>query len=98
MEEEQHGNQREKPDSLRPQENSEETSEEVTVPKSVPTHSFSSLLPKALSAVLQPTTHSTSDPRAGRDASGKTPAGMEQLRTELRDLRDQFDQMKTQHK
>lgn len=92
MEEEQQ-NQTEEPDSLRPKENSEEPQEEITVPKSVQTQPLSSLLPKALSAILHPT-----DPQSGKDPSSRTPADVEKLRTELRDLRDQFNQMKTQHK
>ncbi|XP_029703891.1 SH3 domain-containing kinase-binding protein 1 [Takifugu rubripes] len=77
-----------------PDEHSDVTSEEVTVPKGVQTQSFSSLLPKALSAILNPASRATSDPQPGRHPS---PAEVEQLRTELRDLRDQFNQMKTQH-
>lgn len=80
-----------------PDEHSDVTSEEVTGPKSVQTQSFSSLLPKALSAILNPASRATSDPQPGRHP-GRTPAEVEQLRTELRDLRDQFNQMKTQHK
>lgn len=98
MEEEQQENQTEEPDSLRPKENSEEPKEEITVPKSEQIQSLSSLLPKALSAILHPTTRATSDPQPGKDPSSRTPADVEQLRTELRDLRDQFNQMKTQHK
>lgn len=93
--EETRGNQTEASDALRPKENSEEASEEVSAPKSVETQSFSSLLPRALSAVLHPAARATSDPQA---ATGRSPAEVEQLRTELRDLRDQFNQMKTQHK
>lgn len=64
--------------------------------KSVPTESFSSLLPKALSAVLRP--GPSSDPQPSRGQSRRTPPNLQQLQTELRDLRDQFDQMKSQHK
>lgn len=85
-------------DSLRPKENSEVTSEEVTVPKSTQAQSFSSLLPKALSAVLHPSTRATSDPQPVRPPPGRTAAEVVQLRTELQDLRDQFNQMKAQHK
>lgn len=98
MEEEQQGNQIEEPDSLRLKENSAEPKEKMAVPKSVQMQSLSSLLPKALSAVLHPTTSATSDPQPGKNPSSRTPADVEQLRTELRDLRDQFNQMKTQHK
>lgn len=90
MEEEQQVNQ--------PDEHSDVTNEEVTVPKSVQTQSFSSLLPKALSAILNPASRATSDPQPCRHPSGRPPAEVEQLRTELRDLRDQFNQMKSQHK
>ncbi|XP_076024805.1 SH3 domain-containing kinase-binding protein 1 [Genypterus blacodes] len=55
------------------------------------TQAFTVLLPKALSAVLHP--QSTPDSNTGPDPS--TP--LEQLRTELKDLRDQFQQMKIQH-
>lgn len=53
--------------------------------------SFSSLLPKALSAVLHPTLP------PGLSSDQHTPPNLEQLQTELRDLRDQFSQMKSQH-
>lgn len=81
-----------------PDEHSDGTSDEVTVPKSVQTQSFSSLLPKALSAILNPASRATSDPQPRQHPSIRTPAEVEQLRTELSDLRDQFNQMKTQHK
>lgn len=96
MEEQQQENQTEEPDSLGPKENSEEPKGEITVPRIVQIQSLSSLLPKAPSAVLHPTTRA--DPQPGKDPSSRTPAHVEQLRTELRDLRDQFNQMKTQHK
>lgn len=98
MEEEQQKKQTEEPDSLRPRENSGEPEEEITVPQCVQIRSLSSLLPKALSAVLHPTPRATHDPQPGKDSSSRSPADVEQLRTELRDLRDQFNQMKTQHK
>lgn len=98
MEEEQQENQTEEPDSLRPKENSEEPKEEISTPNSIRIQSLSSLLPKALSAVLHQTTRVTSDRQPGKDPSSQTPADVEQLRTELRDLRDQFNQMKSQHK
>lgn len=91
-------NQTEEPDSLRPKENSEEPQEEITKPKSIQTPPVSSLLPKALSAVFHPTARTPTDPQPGKDPSSRTPADVERLRTELRDLRDQFNQMKTQHK
>lgn len=98
MEEQQQENQTEEPDSLSSKENSEEPKGEITVPRSVQIQSLSSLLPKAPSAVLHSTTRATSDPQPGKDPSSRTPAHVEQLRMELRDLRDQFNQMKTQHK
>lgn len=54
--------------------------------------SFSSLLPKALSAVLHPTL-----PPGLSSDQHTSPPNLEQLQTELRDLRDQFSQMKSQH-
>lgn len=69
---------------------------QAAVPKCVQTQSFSSLLPKALSAVL-PGLHT--EPQPSRDPAKRTPAAnLEQLQMELRDLREQFDQMKSQHK
>ncbi|XP_041808229.1 SH3 domain-containing kinase-binding protein 1 isoform X2 [Chelmon rostratus] len=104
MEEERKENQREELDSSTLQENSEETSQNGSAlaaaePKSVPTQSFSSLLPKALSAVLHTTLPSglNSERQPSRDVAKHTPPSLEQLQTELRDLRDQFDQMKGQH-
>ncbi|XP_020564549.1 SH3 domain-containing kinase-binding protein 1 [Oryzias latipes] len=67
-------------------------------PASVATQSFSSLLPKALSSVL----HSALPPSQNsasqncRNPNGHSP-NLERLQTELRDLRDQFEQMKSQH-
>lgn len=98
MEEEQQENQTEEPDSLRPKENSEEPEEEISGPENAQIQSMSSLLPRALSSILHPTPCATSDPQPGKDPSSRTPAGVEQLRLELRDLRGQFNQMKTQHK
>ncbi|XP_074467418.1 uncharacterized protein LOC141753012 isoform X2 [Sebastes fasciatus] len=99
MEEETKGNQSEEPDSSTLPENSQETSQNesapsAAAPKSEPTQSFTSLLPKALSAVLHltPPPGLTSDPQPSRD-----PPNLEQLQTELRDLRDQFHLMKSQH-
>lgn len=98
MEEEQQDKQAEETDSLGPEGNSEEPREEIAVPRSIQMQSFASLLPKALSAVLHPTTRATSDPQPGKEPFSRAPADVEQLRTELRDLRDQFNQMKSQHK
>ncbi|KAM3601160.1 uncharacterized protein V6R79_008587 [Siganus canaliculatus] len=84
------------------QQNSEESSPNgselpVAVAQSAPTASFSSVLPKALSAVL----HSTAPLGLGTahkpSRARNPPQSLEQLQTELRDLRDQFDQMKSQH-
>lgn len=69
---------------------------QAAAPKSTGTQSFSTLLPKALSAVL-PGLHT--EPQPGRDPGKRTPAAnLEQLQLELRDLKDQFEQMKSQHK
>ncbi|XP_051258299.1 SH3 domain-containing kinase-binding protein 1 [Dicentrarchus labrax] len=96
MEEERKENHKEELDSSTLQENSQEASQ---APKSLPTQSFSSLLPKALSAVLQPALKQgpNSDPGPSRESVKRAPPNLEQLQTELRDLRDQFDQMKSQH-
>uniref|UniRef100_A0A1A7WIV9 Si:dkey-71d15.2 n=2 Tax=Iconisemion striatum TaxID=60296 RepID=A0A1A7WIV9_9TELE len=59
--------------------------------KSVPMESFSSLLPKALSAVLHPAVNSEHSPE------GNPKPNLEQLQTELKVLRDQFELMKSQH-
>lgn len=63
--------------------------------RNVPTQRFSSVLPKVFSAVLHPMLPpvSNSDPRLSTN-----PPNLQQLQTELRDLRDQFEQMKSQHK
>lgn len=69
--------------------------------KSVPTESLSTLLPKALSAVLHKTSApglNSDPPQPSRGPVKHSPPNLEQLQTELRDLRDQFDQMKSQHK
>ncbi|XP_035864587.1 SH3 domain-containing kinase-binding protein 1 isoform X1 [Sander lucioperca] len=99
MEEERKENQSEEPDALTLQENSQETSHNgsalpAAASKSVPMQSFISLLPKALSAVLHPTLppHINSDPQLSRN-----PPSLQQLQTDLRDLRDQFELMKSQH-
>ncbi|XP_039634330.1 SH3 domain-containing kinase-binding protein 1 isoform X1 [Perca fluviatilis] len=101
MEEERKENQSEELDSLTLQEKSQETSHNgsalpvnAAASKSVPMQSFISLLPKALSAVLHPTLppHINSDPQPSRN-----PLSLQQLQTDLRDLRDQFELMKSQH-
>ncbi|XP_041658086.1 SH3 domain-containing kinase-binding protein 1 [Cheilinus undulatus] len=104
MEEESKESKNHEPDSATLQENSQETSPEgcalpAAAAKSEPRQSFSSLLPKALSAVLNTkvTQSLNSNPQPSRDAGKPTSPNLEQLQTELRDLRDQFDQMKSQH-
>ncbi|XP_034746309.1 SH3 domain-containing kinase-binding protein 1 isoform X2 [Etheostoma cragini] len=99
MEEEKKENQCEEPDSLTRQENAPEPSHNgsalpAAASKSVPMQSFISLLPEALSAVLHPTLppHINSDPQPSRN-----PPSLQQLQTDLRDLRDQFELMKSQH-
>ncbi|KAM9348716.1 uncharacterized protein ABDE67_010771 isoform 3-T5 [Symphorus nematophorus] len=87
MEEERKGNQGEELESSKLQENSQETSQNGSA---VP----------ALSAVLHPTLPPglNSDSQPSRDPAKHTkPPNLVQLQTELRDLRDQFDQMKCQH-
>ncbi|KAJ4929522.1 hypothetical protein JOQ06_018546 [Pogonophryne albipinna] len=98
MEEEEKQKQSQEIDSSSLQENSQEMSQSgpslpasAAAPKSVSTQSVTSLLPKALSAVLYPTGRS-SDPQQSR-----SPASLEQVQSELRELRDQFQLMKRQH-
>ncbi|MEQ2286252.1 hypothetical protein AMECASPLE_000541 [Ameca splendens] len=66
--------------------------------KNISKESFSSLLPKALSAVLHPAVPPAlnSVPRP-RSTEKNIKPNLEELQTELRDLRDQFEQMKSQH-
>ncbi|XP_010736281.3 SH3 domain-containing kinase-binding protein 1 isoform X2 [Larimichthys crocea] len=104
MEEERKENQQEELNSLTLEGNGQETSQNesavpAAVPQSVPAQSFSHLLPKALSAVLHPKLPSGPDldPQHSRDPAKHTRPNLEQLQTELRDLRDQFDQIKSQH-
>ncbi|XP_071024301.1 SH3 domain-containing kinase-binding protein 1-like isoform X2 [Oncorhynchus clarkii lewisi] len=65
---------------------------------SVP-HPFSTLLPGALSAILRVTLppHLTSNLKPRREPSAQGPLTLEQLQTELRDLRDEVEMMKSQH-
>ncbi|XP_029526215.1 SH3 domain-containing kinase-binding protein 1-like isoform X2 [Oncorhynchus nerka] len=65
---------------------------------SVP-HPFSTLLPGALSAILRVTLppHLTSNTKPRRETSAQGPLTLEQLQTELRDLRDEVEMMKSQH-
>lgn len=69
-------------------------------PQAAGQQSFSSLLPKALSAVLHPggTPGPNADPQLGGDPERNASPNLERLQTELRDLRDQLQQMKSQHK
>ncbi|XP_019903370.3 SH3 domain-containing kinase-binding protein 1 isoform X2 [Esox lucius] len=66
---------------------------------SVSSHPFSTLLPGALSAVLRATLppHRTSDPKPRKEGAVQGPVSLEQLRTELLDLRDEVEMMKSQH-
>ncbi|XP_013858569.1 SH3 domain-containing kinase-binding protein 1 isoform X4 [Austrofundulus limnaeus] len=68
------------------------TSALQTSEKNTPVQSFSSVLPKALSAVMNP----AFNPQPKTPEKNSKP-NLDQLQTELRDLRDQFEQMKIQH-
>ncbi|CAK6953804.1 SH3 domain-containing kinase-binding protein 1 [Scomber scombrus] len=100
-------NQSEELDSSAQQENSKETTANGPVlpaaePKSALTQpslpsaaqSFSSLLPKALAAVLQAT---RTPGHSSRPQHSRNPQNLQQLQTELRELRGDFEQMKSQH-
>ncbi|KAL0994005.1 hypothetical protein UPYG_G00116650 [Umbra pygmaea] len=65
---------------------------------SVP-HNFPTLHPGALSAVLRATLppHLSSDPKPRKEAGAQGPVTLEQLRTELLDLREEVELMKIQH-
>nr|XP_020454515.1 SH3 domain-containing kinase-binding protein 1-like [Monopterus albus] len=101
--EERKEDQTEELDSLTLQENSQETNQDdaplpTAAPSTVPTQSFSSLLPKALSAVLCPSPPGlSSNPQPSTNLAKYTSPNLEQLQTELRDLREKFEQMKNQH-
>ncbi|XP_062289646.1 SH3 domain-containing kinase-binding protein 1 [Scomber scombrus] len=107
MEAESKENQSEELDSSAQQENSKETTANGPVlpaaePKSALTQpslpsaaqSFSSLLPKALAAVLQAT---RTPGHSSRPQHSRNPQNLQQLQTELRELRGDFEQMKSQH-
>ncbi|KAK5619941.1 hypothetical protein CRENBAI_004835 [Crenichthys baileyi] len=99
IEKERRQNQSEAMNSSKHQENtSQNCSLLQATEKNISKESFSSLLPKALSAVLHPAVPSAlnSDPRP-RSTEKNIKPNLEQLQTELRDLRDQFEQMKSQH-
>ncbi|XP_062414141.1 SH3 domain-containing kinase-binding protein 1 isoform X2 [Pungitius pungitius] len=102
MEEEKKENQSEGPDS---REKSQETRQNGPARHSRAAGSmqaFTSLSPKALSAVLHqaarpgPGPSRDPDPEPGPGPS-RDPPHLEQLQAELRDLRDQFGRMKSQH-
>ncbi|XP_053296852.1 SH3 domain-containing kinase-binding protein 1 isoform X1 [Pleuronectes platessa] len=100
MEEKRKENPSEEPGASTLRENSQEASHNgpalpAAGPKPEPTPSFSSLLPQVLSAVLPQGL--TSDPRPSRSPAAHTSPNLGELQTELRDLRDQFEQMKSQH-
>lgn len=101
MDDERIKNQSEELNSSTPQETTQESSQNAlpaAVSKSVPSQSFSSLLPKAFSAVIHPTLPpGLNSDLPSRNPDKHTPPNLEQLQTELRDLRDQFEQMKSQH-
>nr|XP_040036252.1 SH3 domain-containing kinase-binding protein 1 isoform X1 [Gasterosteus aculeatus aculeatus] len=129
MEEGRKENQSKEPDSLTTQENSQETRRNGPARHARAAGSmqaFTSLSPKALSAVLHQTARPGPDSGARRDPGpdpdsgpgasrdpgpgpsrdsgpdsgpgpSRDPPHLEQLQTELRDLRDQFGRMKSQH-
>ncbi|CAN9501416.1 unnamed protein product [Ophioblennius macclurei] len=85
------------------QEGPGEASQNGTVPpaaeaKLVTTQYYSSLLPKALSTVLHPSVPAglRSESRPGKSPE-KSSSNLEVLQTELRELKEQFEQMKSQH-
>ncbi|XP_015233786.1 PREDICTED: SH3 domain-containing kinase-binding protein 1-like [Cyprinodon variegatus] len=60
--------------------------------------SFSTLLPKALSAVLHPTgSPASNSDHQQRGQEKNIKANVEQLQMEMKDLREQFELMKSQH-
>ncbi|XP_047462514.1 SH3 domain-containing kinase-binding protein 1 [Mugil cephalus] len=75
------------------QESTQETSQNGPASEHKNVQSFSSLLPKALSAVLTP----NSNPRPSRSPDKHSSPNLEELQVELRVLKDQFEQMKSQH-
>ncbi|XP_007557263.1 SH3 domain-containing kinase-binding protein 1 isoform X1 [Poecilia latipinna] len=102
IEKERRENQSETMNSSANEESTQETSQNCSplqaADKNMSKESFSSLLPKALSAVLNPAVPPTlnSDPRP-RSPEKNIKPNVEQLQAELKDLRDQFEQMKSQH-
>ncbi|XP_058483156.1 SH3 domain-containing kinase-binding protein 1 [Solea solea] len=104
MEKERKETQSQAVDTLTLQKNRPETSQNgcgLSAAESDATPSFSSLLPKALSSVLHPTLPSGFKPAdlTLERQSSRNPENskLERLQTELRELREQFEQMKTQH-
>ncbi|XP_005922306.2 SH3 domain-containing kinase-binding protein 1 isoform X2 [Haplochromis burtoni] len=100
MEEERKKTQSEVKNSL--PEGTQQTTQNGSIPpaletKTMPTESFSSLLPKAISAVLHPAPPAGINSQPSRNPEGHASPNLEQLQTELRDLKGQFEQMKTQH-
>ncbi|MEQ2220164.1 hypothetical protein ILYODFUR_002556 [Ilyodon furcidens] len=99
IEKERRQNQSEAMNSSKHQENtSQNCSLLQATEKNISKESFSSLLPKVLSSVLHPAVPPAlnSDPRP-RSTEKNIKPNLEELQTELRDLRDQFEQMKSQH-
>ncbi|XP_013766906.1 SH3 domain-containing kinase-binding protein 1 isoform X2 [Pundamilia nyererei] len=54
-------------------------------------------IPPAISAVLHPAPPAGINSQSSRNPEGHASPNLEQLQTELRDLKGQFEQMKTQH-
>ncbi|KAG7486701.1 hypothetical protein JOB18_036716 [Solea senegalensis] len=101
MEKERKETQSEAVDTLTLQKNCPETSQNgcgLSAAESDATPSFfSSLLPEALSSVLHPTLPSGFKPADLTLSRNPQNSKLERLQTELRELREQFEQMKTQH-
>ncbi|KAM8898882.1 uncharacterized protein AB9W97_009611 [Spinachia spinachia] len=100
MEEERKGNQSEEPDSLTTRANSRRNGPARHARAAGPMQAFTSLSPKALSAVLHQAARPDPDPHPHPDPDpgpSRDPPRLEQLQTELRDLRDQFGRMNSRH-
>ncbi|XP_068601122.1 SH3 domain-containing kinase-binding protein 1 [Brachionichthys hirsutus] len=86
----------EEPTPSTSEDDSPETSQNGSeLPKEEPAQAFSSLLPKVLSAVLPPGLGA--EPEPDSNPIQHNPPNLERLQAELRELRDQFDKMKSQH-
>ncbi|XP_068188206.1 SH3 domain-containing kinase-binding protein 1 [Antennarius striatus] len=72
-----------------------ETDSPKEEPDNVSGQSLSSLLPKVLSAVMPQSLSANAE--ADSDPIKPNPPNLERLQTELRDLKGQFDKMKSQH-